>query len=297
MSWGIAVGEKLKRRLVHARYGGQRQGGISTPAGSPNILLFMSESGRSYGYNYDGPQDDGTFHYTGEGQEGDQKFRAGNAAVLGHRETGRVLRLFRETEPTVVRYLGEYAIDLTKPCYREDAPDRENELRSVIVFRLHQVNGAPVPDVSFQESSVIVLDIDLEAHKAETFHVNRTRPQTSAERREADLVQRYAKWLKESGHAVCRKQIRLPGQAGALYTDLFDQTDAELVEAKGTASRIDVRLALGQVLDYDRFVESDNRAVLLPVRPAADLIDLLNAYQISCVYETRDGTFERTDPV
>jgi hypothetical protein len=297
MSWDIAIGEELKRRLLHDRYGGQRQGGISTPAGSPNILLFTSDSGRSYGYNFDGSHSDGTFHYTGEGQEGDQKLRAGNAAILNHRETGRTLRLFRGTERTVVRYLGEYAIDPMQPCYRDDAPDRKKDLRSVIVFRLRPVDVTPVPDVTFQAASVLVTDIDLEAHKAETFHVNRARPQTTAERREAELVYRYASWLQAFGHVVCRKQITLPGHIGSLYTDLFDQTDAELVEAKGAGSRTDIRLALGQILDYDRFLDSNSRAILLPVRPAGDLIDLLTAHQVSCVYETTEGKFERVDPL
>jgi hypothetical protein len=302
MSWGIAVGEELKRRRVHDRYGGNRQRGITTIQDSSAILLFEYETGLSYGYSHDGPHADGTYHYTGEGPDGDQVFRGGNAAIRDHRRSGRVLRLFKETKPTSVQYLGEYVISEDLPWYRADSAGRDGELRSVIVFRLRAANRAPIfdatpaLDISLQEPAVVVLDIDLEAHKAETFQINSARPPTNAERREADLVQRYAGWLRAVGHAVCRKQITLPGQARALYTDLFDITDAELVEAKGAASRIDVRLALGQVLDYDRFVESDQRAILLPVRPAEDLVELLIAHQVACIYETQKGTFERADP-
>jgi hypothetical protein len=297
MSWDIGVGEELKRREVHDQYGGNRQRGIVTIPNSPNILLFEYGTGRSYGYSYDGPHDDGTYHYTGEGPDGDQTFRGGNAAIRDHQRTGRVLRLFKQTRPTWIQYLGKYAISEDQPWYRADSPGRDGELRSVIVFRLRLDNEASVPDVTILEPRVLVVDIDLEAHKTETFQVNRARPPTNAERREAELVQRYASWLADFGHTVCRKQITFPGQVGSLFTDLYDQTDAELVEAKGAASRTDVRLALGQILDYDRFVESDHRAILLPVRPAADLVDLLTAHYVSCIYETPEGKFERVDPL
>jgi 5-methylcytosine-specific restriction protein A len=46
---------KVYRRVqdIHQRFGGQRQGGISTPSSHPYIFLFTGESGSSYGYNDD----------------------------------------------------------------------------------------------------------------------------------------------------------------------------------------------------------------------------------------------------
>jgi hypothetical protein len=44
-----------RRDDIHARFGGQRQGGISTPSGVPYIFLFTGESGEQYGYGWDGP--------------------------------------------------------------------------------------------------------------------------------------------------------------------------------------------------------------------------------------------------
>ena len=35
---------------IHAVFGGQRQGGISTPAHGPCLFLFAAESGSEYGY-------------------------------------------------------------------------------------------------------------------------------------------------------------------------------------------------------------------------------------------------------
>jgi hypothetical protein len=48
-------------------------GGISPSAKSRIILLFTGESGKQYGYLYDGFREDGTFWYTGEGRHGDMR--------------------------------------------------------------------------------------------------------------------------------------------------------------------------------------------------------------------------------
>lgn len=73
------VGKEYKRTDIHDAYGGQRQGGISTPADHDLIFLFSSSSGEEYGY-IDGWQGD-IFHYSGEGQKGDMEFTRGNRAI------------------------------------------------------------------------------------------------------------------------------------------------------------------------------------------------------------------------
>jgi hypothetical protein len=52
-----------------------------------------------------------------------------------------------------------------------------------------------------------------------------------------------------------------------------------------------VRLALGQVLDYGRYIEGSRLAVLLPEAPAADLVELLELYDVGCVVETTPENF------
>ncbi len=59
-------------------------------------------------------------------------------------------------------------------------------------------------------------------------------------------------------------------------TDLYDLATDELVEAKASAGRTYVRAALGQVLDYSRYLDPKGRAVLVPTYPGDDLADLLN---------------------
>lgn len=69
-----------RRQDLHGEYGGQHQGGISTPADYDLIFLFTSESGSEYGYK-DEFRPDGTFWYTGEGQKGDTEMVRGDRAL------------------------------------------------------------------------------------------------------------------------------------------------------------------------------------------------------------------------
>lgn len=100
-----------RARQIHDVYGGQRQGGISTPRSAPLIFLFTGETGDQYGYR-DGPRDDGIFAYTGEGQSGDMEFVRGNLAIRDHIRNGRDLLLFEK-----LRHPGSNGI-----CESCDAP-------------------------------------------------------------------------------------------------------------------------------------------------------------------------------
>jgi hypothetical protein len=66
-----------RRRDIHARYGGQEGGGISTPAAHPMVFLFTGKAGIQFGYGHDRWREDGLFDYTGEGQVGDMQMGAG----------------------------------------------------------------------------------------------------------------------------------------------------------------------------------------------------------------------------
>jgi 5-methylcytosine-specific restriction protein A len=120
-------------RDIHDVYGGQRQGGISTPKSAPLIFLFTGETGDQYGY-HDGPRNDGTFAYTGEGQVGDMEFVRGNLAIRDHNADGRDLLLFAKlSQPGSYRFVGQFACD---DFVYETAPDKNGALRQVIIFLL-----------------------------------------------------------------------------------------------------------------------------------------------------------------
>lgn len=128
------VGRVYRRRDdIHARFGGQQQGGISTPSGVPYIFLFTGESGGKYGYKDDW-NDDGVYLYTGEGQAGDMRFVRGNKAIHDHLADGKDLLLFESLgKGKGVRFLGRFACASWEPDTR---PDVNGNDRRVIVFHL-----------------------------------------------------------------------------------------------------------------------------------------------------------------
>jgi 5-methylcytosine-specific restriction enzyme A len=142
------VGQRYKRRSdLHGRFGGQQQGGISTPSEYPFIFLFTGASGEMYGYS-DHFHDDGLYWYTGEGQRGDMSMARGNRAIRDHLSLGKTMHLFEEAERSWVRYVGEATY---VAHHLEERPDADGRLRSAIVFELDltypRSDGAGVMEV------------------------------------------------------------------------------------------------------------------------------------------------------
>ncbi len=129
----FVVGQVYNRRQeIHARFGGQQRGGISTPTAAALIFVFTGDAGAAYGYE-DTFKPDGTFWYTGEGQVGDMQMVRGNAAIAKHHQDAKKILLYESTRKDVVRFLGEVE------ClghHTEQRPDRNGDLRNAIIFHL-----------------------------------------------------------------------------------------------------------------------------------------------------------------
>ena len=121
-----------RRAKIHDVYGGQRQGGISTPARYPCIFIFTAESGEEYGYR-DRFQRDGTYWYSGEGQIGNQQMIRGNRAIRDSQQNDETIHLFEYVRTGIVRYFGEL---IYTGHHQSDAPDVNGDIRKVIVFEL-----------------------------------------------------------------------------------------------------------------------------------------------------------------
>jgi hypothetical protein len=109
------------------------------------------------------------------------------------------------------------------------------------------------------------------------------------ERREATLVHQYREHLRRQGHEVGRLRVVPAGESAPLYSDLWDETGLELVEAKGLVTREQLRSAVGQLLDYGRFVAAKTRTVVVPTRPRPDLLAYLAHAGVGAVYPEGDG--------
>jgi 5-methylcytosine-specific restriction enzyme A len=137
MSWGFERGRIYnRRREIHARFGGQQQGGIITPARHSLVIIITGEEGLEHGYS-DRTRGDGVFEYFGEGQIGDMTMRAGNKAIANHSAEGKSLLLFKK-EKAGLRFEDELVYD---SHHIERAPDREHNLRDAIVFELRPIES------------------------------------------------------------------------------------------------------------------------------------------------------------
>ena len=132
---GFEIGTIYRRSKLHDKYGGQRQGGISTPANHSLILLFTGASGQEHGYK-DSWQTNDLFWYSGEGQEGDMEFTRGNRAIANHSKNQKSLHLFEILGSGMVRYIGEFHCE---GHHESPAPNSDGNMRKAIVFELRQL--------------------------------------------------------------------------------------------------------------------------------------------------------------
>jgi hypothetical protein len=288
MAVNLRPGETIRRTVLHEEYGGRRQGGISPSRESANVFVITApERGRQYGYIYDGRGEDGFFHYTGEGQFGDQHMAQGNRAIRDHEAESRELHVF-EAHGTELTYLGQFRYH---DHYDADAPETGDprETRKVIVFRLKQMDGIPGAPSRRRLDRLgreTVVEIPVEQQLTERTLVEGDREPYEAERHEQTLVRSLAAHLQRQGHEVCRLLLWPKEEAAPLFCDLYDKTTSTLFEAKGTVSRPAIRMAIGQLADYMRLISPspEARVMLLPERPRQDLVLLAQSQGIFILY-------------
>lgn len=243
---------------------------------------------------------DGRFHYSGEGQYGDQRMISGNASILNHQAEGRALRVFQGARGTIT-YRGEFTVDQENPWYSADAPEtNDGPLRKVIVFRLNPVDTAPQEPATKLGRLLVshpnqVDDLLLERNENETTFVNPNQEPYEADRKEACLVKAFADYLTSNGHQSGRQRILPPGESRPLFTDLHAKGLGLLIEAKGSVTRENICMAIGQLADYGRFVDHTIRAILLPSEPREDLLALAKTQDCAVIWPEGKG-FISTNP-
>ncbi|MGN2361360.1 hypothetical protein [Streptomyces luridiscabiei] len=300
VEWQLKPGDQIERKALHSKFGGRTQGGIGPSAKTPNVFVFTDPvAGEKHGY-YDDWMPDGRFHYSGEGQYGDQRMISGNASILNHQAEGRALRIFQGARGTVT-YRGEFTVDQENPWYSADAPEtNDGPLRKVIVFRLNPVDTAPQEPATKLGRLLVshpnqVDDLPLERNESETTFVNPNQEPYEADRKEARLVKAFADYLTSNGHQSGRQRILPPGESRPLFTDLHAKGLGLLIEAKGSVTRENIRMAIGQLADYSRFVDHTIRAILLPSEPREDLLALAKTQDCAVIWPEGKG-FTSTNP-
>ena len=285
----LRAGDIVTRADLVVEYGGSVQSGGIVPSNTSNSVFVFTDpaEGTQFGYVYDGFSPDGTiFHYTGAGRDGDQKVSGSNSPILTHAAKGRSVHAFSAagvvagTSTKLQRYIGEFILDPDIPFERMPALDRNGALRTVLVFRLLPVSVITTDIVELVGYSEVsrepaAISVPVEINSTEFFETA-DRVGGLAVRRESQLVDEFI--AHQVGHTFSRWAINLPSERTRLLTDIYDEADHTLYEAKAIAGRSDLRMAVGQLYDYRRHVNVDDLrcSVLLPERPTADLRNLLH---------------------
>jgi 5-methylcytosine-specific restriction protein A len=304
-TWTIAPGQDNTREEISAQCGGDHRYRGIVPLTADVVIYSDHDKAGEFGYDFDGwDANHELYFYTGDGASGDQRLVRGNRAIVDHKEQNQALRLMVAvgnipgTGTRVHRYVGQFELDPEAAYVTKKAPGQDGIPRDVFVFRLR-----PIGQVRTDVGQLSVIDgvvaastveaVSVEAVPEAAIQAERTEFERTASgaamQKEAALTARFREYLKSQGREVKRYKITTP--AGVLFTDTADITDGVLYEAKGTAERMSVRLALGQVLDYGRYVKGAELAVLLPGTPAADLVELLESHGVGCVVEGNPGQF------
>ncbi|HTZ85072.1 MAG TPA: hypothetical protein VMB05_00250 [Solirubrobacteraceae bacterium] len=260
------------------------------------FLFTDQEQGLRHGYLYDGQHSDGFYHYTGEGQFGDQKMAQGNRAIKDHAAEGRELHLF-DAGGGSATYLGQFQyID----HYTADAPETgDGPMRSVLVFRLQPIGETVglAPSRLENISPELIKEVSVEQHLTERMMIEPNREPYVVERREQHLVRSYMAQLIARGHDVCRLQLRPAGERAPLFCDLYDRSTNTLIEAKGSTARSAFRMAIGQLADYARLIDpSPGRVILVPDRPRDDLLRLADSQGIAVIWRDGEDQFQSAYP-
>ncbi|MEU4699817.1 hypothetical protein [Nonomuraea dietziae] len=303
----LQPGEIRTRAELAEIFGGGSQGGILPSTATPAVLIYSDPKvGEELGY-IDGwvPDDDSgpLFEYTGHGLT-DQTFEgAGNKAIRDHAIQGRALRMFKaagtvpRSDTVLHRYVGRFKLDEQRPFDVRWRANKAKVMRKVIVFRLRPIGPFERLDADCippaGETQAVLVPVDVTTSSLIDPENNTKKqgsrsavPELEFQRREAELDAEFRNFMQANGHELMRFELRVKGLAAPMLTDLYDTTAHVLYELKGNIGRNAVRMAIGQLMDYQRHVDPPNPAlaVLLPDEPHDDIKALLDDLGIALVY-------------
>jgi hypothetical protein len=111
---------------------------------------------------------------------------------------------------------------------------------------------------------------------------------------EDELFRGYRNWLKKKG-----RNLQTIKYNGRLQSDGYEEEGQNLIEAKASASRENIRMAVGQLLDYaflakEKFGEP-NKAMLLPKKPDLAIEKWLQHLCISIIWRNGESFEDNAD--
>ena len=284
----LKVGDKVLRKNLASTYSTSTQGGI-TPSNKNKLIFIFSDPkiGEKFGYN-DGFKD-GVFYYSGRGPKGDMQLTFANKSIIQSLENDYRIFVFSGAKG-LVTYEGEFFLDQKLPFIEEENLDEEGVLRTAILFRLlpnkrSKKTLIPKSKISISKKTSCKT-IPLETGDTKTSKSNRSKQEIIIEKNEKKLINKYSEYLKANNYGILeRNKIEIQNES-SIYTDGWINRKRLLLEAKSNTTREKIRMAIGQLFDYERFIKPSPKklAILVPKKPRADLIKLLDKLSIMVIY-------------
>lgn len=180
MQWPFETGRAYSRlNDIHLIYGGQRQGGISTPVHAPAIFIFTGETGAQHGYE-DKFLPDGSFRFTGQGQAGDMRMESGNRAIRDHAVAGKDLLVFGATgKSRPYTFIDAFTCASWEYATR---PDTSGAMRQAIVFTLVPINSINAQSDAATASNEKIRTANIVALRAKAFLAAAPTPATGSQK-------------------------------------------------------------------------------------------------------------------
>ena len=289
-------GDKFQRSEMHEIVGGSFRHGMTSCSQGEEFLLFHdSKKSRKFGYDvWEGPRPDGSFKYSGQGTVGDQELTKANAGLISAHENLKPIHLIESADGECT-YLGRFI--LGDPYYEE------KQVHDVSGFNLRRMYVFNLLPIEVSGTNLILSDLqgitrfEKEWVPPESSDLERDRVpimKNTILRVENKLQTEFGYFLIDNGYEPKRLEFSFPDNRGILKPDFWVPDLNLVVEAKPSIFREYVRLAIGQVLDYQnlglRSGVSMQAGILLPSLPSPDLVELISKLKIHLIYRS-ESTF------
>ncbi|MBE9395739.1 HNH endonuclease [Pontibacterium sp. N1Y112] len=150
----LAPGQRISNQDLCDLFLCGPQGGMRKSNRRNCLVLFTDHAKSLYDDRWD---ENGILHYTGMGLIGDQTLSRSNKTLAESPMTGIQVFYFERFTGKSTDYIFVGEVELADSPYKEVQPDTEGNYRSVWVFPLKLITGAPAPEIQVDELSVTLI--------------------------------------------------------------------------------------------------------------------------------------------
>ena len=149
---GLQAGDVLTFKALRKKFDCGNAGGI-LPSNKNKAVVIVSNHIKGI---YSDRWEDDILHYTGAGQEGDQKLIGNNKALLEAKSKGYTVYFFEVLKKDEYIYRG--IVEVVGEPYQEDQPDKNGNMRKVWMFPVRLVKNVKIAEAEADKKLLEALD-------------------------------------------------------------------------------------------------------------------------------------------